>query len=326
MSEMRSPDLSSQSLAVIIVNYHAAHLVVAHLDALLGELTPFASARVIIVDNQSPGDDAEVLEKAAEPFDSVEVIRAPKNGGFAYGNNRGLEVATDEDLVFFLNPDAYPKPGALTRLAETLLTEERAGVVGPRLINNHGEERASAFSPFTPGIVYKQAGGLAGRLIGGPQELVMQLEEDGVIEAAWIPGAAMLVSREALNAVGGLDEGYFLYFEETDWLETIGRAGFRVLVDARATVEHIEGQSTGVVGSSGSRSDLPGYWYESWRRFWLKNRSRPTAILAAIAFLAGLFTGGVGRILKGKKETGRGPRIATFFKTCFLPILTGSKP
>ncbi|MEM7740259.1 MAG: glycosyltransferase family 2 protein [Pseudomonadota bacterium] len=326
MHQMRPTEPSQLSIAVIIVNYRAAHLVVENLDILQAELTPFAKSRIIIVDNHSPDNDAEVLQQAMHDADNINVLHAPKNGGFAYGNNRGLEVTGDADLIFFLNPDACPRPRAVEQMARTLLNEEDAGVVGARLVNTAGEERASAFARLTPGQVYFGAGGIAGHLLTGGTGMVLSLDAGDLTEAAWIPGAAMLVTRDVIQSVGGMDEGYFLYFEETDWLEAIGRAGFRILVDRRAVVEHIEGQSTGVVGSAGARDDLPDYWYDSWRRFWLKNRSRPIAASAAFAFLAALMTRRIAFFFKGTPIEGRGPRAGTFVQRCLLPIIRGGAP
>ncbi|MEO1041243.1 MAG: glycosyltransferase family 2 protein [Pseudomonadota bacterium] len=326
MSQMCATELSELSIAVIIVNYRAAHLVVNNLDALRAELTPFAESRIIIVDNQSPGDDAAVLEQATAAFGEIKVVRAPKNGGFAYGNNRGLEAAGETDLTFFLNPDAVPKPGAVAQMARTMLHEQKAGVIGAKLINSAGEERASAFARLTPGQVYFGAGGIAGHLLTGGTGMVLSLDAGDIIEAAWIPGAAMMVARDAIQSVGGMDEGYFLYFEETDWLEAISRAGFRILVDKRAVVEHIEGQSTGVVGSAGARDDLPDYWYDSWRRFWLKNRSRMVAGSAAFAFLAALSTRRIALLMRGAAVKGQGPRMKTFVQRCLVPIIRGGAP
>ncbi|MEL6325266.1 MAG: glycosyltransferase, partial [Pseudomonadota bacterium] len=99
-----SPKLPS--VAVIIVNYRAADLVAENLPSVLAELEAFSSFEVVIIDNASPGDDHRILAGAVAPHEHVRLIRAEKNGGFAYGNNRGLEVIGPSELVFFLNPDA----------------------------------------------------------------------------------------------------------------------------------------------------------------------------------------------------------------------------
>ncbi len=323
MSPDARADLGALTLSVIIVNYKAAQLVVANMPALLEEIAPFQSAEVIIVDNASPGEDRVQLSALAAAHRQVQLVRSEKNGGFAYGNNRGLEVASGSDLTFFLNPDARPRPGALRRLTETLLARERAGVVGPLLVNEAGEHRASAFARFEPLQEYAAAGGIAAGLLRA-RPRVERLAPGEIRETSWIPGAAMLVTQAALEVVGGMDEAYFLYFEETDWLEAIGAAGFTVLADGGAVVEHIEGVSTGLVGGKSARSDFPGYWYESWRRFWTKNRTRSEASLAALMFSAGLLTGSLKRTIKGGKG-GSGPRFKRFLSLCLLPILRGEK-
>lgn len=313
------------AVAVIIVNYGTAGLVIDHMPAVLSELDAFPGSTVHIVDNASPGGDAAELAAAFDGEARVEVIAAPENGGFAYGNNRGLEAIgqrTDRPLVFFLNPDARPRPGALTRMVETLLREPGAGVVGPRLVNDRGEERASAFRRSTPVQEYLAAGGVGGRLLGARAIRVETVMPGEVKETTWIPGAAMLVRPEVIERVGGMDEGYFLYFEETDWLEAVGRAGFRVLVDGGAVVEHIEGVATGVVGARARARDLPDYWYASWRRFWIKNRSHATAASAAAAFFLGLL---ISRLRRPRANTS-GARLGTFGSKCLWPAIRGAKP
>lgn len=321
MSPDARADLSTLTLSVIIVNYRAAHLVCENMPALLDEVSGFASADIIVVDNASPGEDRRQLTGLVAANEQVRLILAEKNGGFAYGNNRGLEVAEKTDLYFFLNPDARPRPGALRQMAETLLSREGAGVVGPLLVNEAGEHRASVFNRFEPLQEYSAGGGVASGLLR-TRPRVAPLATDEVKVADWIPGAAMLVKGEVIELVGGMDEDYFLYFEETDWLEQIGLAGFCIYADGGAVVEHIEGVSTGVVGGKVQRSDLPPYWYQSWRRFWVKNRTRGDTLLAALLFAAGIATGSIKRRLK-KQQGGSGPTLKRFVKLCLLPILRG---
>jgi GT2 family glycosyltransferase len=323
MSSAASDAIENKSIAVVIVNYNAAHLIEANIDGILAELACFASFRVVIVDNASPGDDRQVLRELATAYESVELVEAPRNGGFAYGNNRGLEAAGSTDLYFLLNPDARPRPGSVERMARTLLAHDKAGVVGPLLVSAEGEVRASAFARSRPWEEYVAGGGAAPNLLR-MRSRVEVVEADEIRQTTWIPGAAMLVRQAVIERVGGMDEGYFLYFEETDWLEKIGATGFEILADGGATVEHIEGASTGVVANKSVRTDLPPYWYESWRRFWTRNRTRPEAILAAVMFLAGLLTGRARRTFSHSRGSS-GPTLRRFVLLCLWPILRGAE-
>ncbi|MEM9837554.1 MAG: glycosyltransferase family 2 protein [Pseudomonadota bacterium] len=307
------------SVAVIIVNYKAAHLVAANLPALLAELEAFEAGEVMIVDNASPGDDRQVLTGAVAPHDNVRLINAEKNGGFAYGNNVGLSEIGPSDLVFFLNPDARPRPGALAQLATTVLDDPKNGIVGPLLVNEAGEERPSAFGRKNLVREFFGAACIDPKRFGLDGERALPVHRNEVIEAPWISGAAMMTRREVIDQVGGMDEGYFLYFEETDWIESIANAGYRVLCDTHAVIEHIEGQSTGVVDSKTENLGMPTYWYESWRRFWTKNRSRTKAVVAAFTVTFGLI---VRNVRWGKRS--RGPKVGDFAKHCLWPILKGA--
>lgn len=112
-------DIAAARVAVSIVNYRTAEMVIASLPALLRELDAFAEAVVFVVDNDSPGDDADRLAEyvAARGLGTrIRLIRSPRNGGFAAGNNLAFAACRTlerpPDAVLLLNPDAEIRPGA----------------------------------------------------------------------------------------------------------------------------------------------------------------------------------------------------------------------
>jgi N-acetylglucosaminyl-diphospho-decaprenol L-rhamnosyltransferase len=86
----------------------------------------------------------------------------------------------------------------------------------------------------------------------------------------WICGASMMIRESVFEAIGGLDEGYFLYFEETDFCLRAHRAGFTTWYVPQSRVMHIGGQSTGVTERNTAPRRLPAYWFESRRRYFTK--------------------------------------------------------
>jgi hypothetical protein len=106
-------------------------------------------------------------------------------------------------------------------------------------------------------------------------------------EVDWVAGASMLVRRQVFERVGLIDEAYFLYFEEVDFLLRAKQAGFRTFYVPASRVVHHMGASTGVTDEKGPPRRIPRYWFESRRRYFLKNHGPMHAALADSAFLLG---------------------------------------
>ncbi|MBB4657997.1 glycosyltransferase family 2 protein [Parvularcula dongshanensis] len=311
------------SVGVIIVNYGTADLVLAGLGATRREAAAHNGSHVYIVDNASPGGDADKLEAATAGMADVTVVAAPRNGGFAYGNNRALEAAEGRghDAYFMLNPDAYPREGALGRLVETMEAHPDAGIVGARVENEDGSPRSYAFEfPSALGeLASTSALGAVQRLTG---KVAKPQAVDGPAPCDWVTGAAFLIRREAIEAAGEMDEGFFLYFEEVDWNLAVRRAGFSVLTEPRARVVHYAGAATGLQGGKAVGKPLPTYWYESWRRYFVKNHGPAYAAGAALCYLAGTVLVTVKDTIAGQPRRG-GARLGTFARICLLGALRG---
>ena len=254
---------------VVIVNYRSAALTLAALRSLLPErerLGLTLEARVV----ENASGDAEALTEglsAAEFRSWVTLDVAPRNGGFAYGNNRGVEYGFSLDSVpdyfYFLNPDARVEPGAAVALLGFLAEHPRAGIVGSALENGDGSPHHIAYR-FPSTLSEVDSGlrlGLATRLLNRwvvPREMGAQAER-----VDWVTGASFAVRREVFAQIGGLDEGYFLYFEETDFCRTALEAGWECWYVPDSRVAHLEGATTGVNHEGAEKRRLPSYWFES---------------------------------------------------------------
>lgn len=283
-------------LAVIIVNYTTGPLVVDCLRSI-AETTEFGQRpRVYVVDNKSPDDSADLLEKAiADSFHSfASFIRADRNGGFSYGNNigvrRALQESPETQAVLLLNPDTIVQPGALQELVRGLADFPEAGLVGTRLLNvpvgdDEPVPQCSAFRfPSIAGEFESSAQlGLATRFLKN-RSVAMQ-PRDEPHECDWLSGAAVCIRREVLDAVGPMDEDYFLYFEETDYCRKARAMGFRCRYLPSSRIIHLDGQATGVVYRAQSR--YPAYWFESRRRYYIRHHGRAYAMVADAATILG---------------------------------------
>jgi N-acetylglucosaminyl-diphospho-decaprenol L-rhamnosyltransferase len=248
--------------------------------------------RVALVENDS--GDAETLqaELAAAQWDWVDLIVAPKNGGFAYGNNLGLVTSSQATgqpkHVVLLNPDTEVRTGAIFALVEFMNANPKVGIAGPRLEEADGNDWNWAFR--FPNVLSELDHGLhfgpVSRLL--KNYLVPMKMGNAPTRVDWLPGAAMIVRREVFDTIGLMDEGYFLYYEETDFCLAAARAGWECWYVPAGRVMHISGHSTGVTGREAKTKRLPKYWFESRRRFFLKNFGWRYAAAADVAYTLGI--------------------------------------
>jgi len=227
----RSP--SRPSLAVVVVNWNGRHL----LDDCLGSLRdPGLDPRIILVDNGST-DGSIAHCRLHHPH--VEILASPENRRWAGGNNLALERLLADgapDGVLLLNNDTIVPDGSLGRMIQALV-EEQAWAVTPRICYADDPERiwydGGDVGEWTGWITHRGIRGRAGK---------RRVERS---DSGYGTGCALLLSREALQTVGLLDESYFLYGEDTDYSLRIRRAGERIVHEPAAVVLHKISQTTG---------------------------------------------------------------------------------
>jgi N-acetylglucosaminyl-diphospho-decaprenol L-rhamnosyltransferase len=283
-------------VAAVIVTYKCAQLTINCLASIEAErATPGLRIRVIVVDNAS--GDFDSISRAAEAnhwSSWVTLIRAPKNGGFAYGNNLGIERAYQEEIpayFYLLNPDTEVRPGAIGSLVRFMETHPDVGITGSGIDNPDGSEWPIAFR--FPSLLSEISGGLETGLVSRllRQWEVPQRMANRSQPIDWVSGASMMIRPALFEAIGGLDENYFLYFEETDLCFRARRAGFSTWYVPESRVMHIEGQSTRVNERTVQPTRRPAYWFESRRRYFAVNlglaRAIAVDIVAVLAYSLG---------------------------------------
>lgn len=281
------------SVLVVIVNYRVASFTLQCLRSLIPERERIPGLRVTIIENDS-GDEAALREGLADASLEgwTELVVADKNGGFAYGNNyavrRMLSDVQPADYVLLLNPDTEVRPGAIETLVGFMDAHPDAGIAGAGLINGDGSDWPFAFrfptilSELDQGMQF----GPVAKLL--KKYAVAQQMGDIAQPIDWVPGAAMIVRREVFEDVGLMDQSYFLYYEETDYCLMAKRAGWSCWYVPEARVVHIAGQSTGVTVRDQRPPRRPDYWFESRRRYFMKNHGTLYALTADVAHMAGL--------------------------------------
>jgi len=210
----------------------------------LGSLLPIPRDlldEVLVVDNASSDDSVEAVR---ERYPEVRVIANPQNAGFARANNQGLRE-THGELVLFLNSDAELRPGALQALVSALDRRPELGLVGPRTLNSDGTVQVSYGPLLTPLAEWRQRRRVRAVSRRDPAAL-RRLEAEGRRDGSpdWLSGSCLLARREALSAVGGFDEAFFLYEEDVDLCLRLRRAGWEIAYVAAAEVVHHLGRSS----------------------------------------------------------------------------------
>lgn len=221
----------TRSLAVVVVSYNAADVLMRTLESVTRAVDGLA-AEILVVDNDSPDGSADLV---ASRFPGVRLFRRP-NLGFAAGVNHGVS-ATAADTILLLNPDCFVDGPALRRCLETLESAPDIAAVSCRMVDEDGAPMMSA-RPFPTLRTY-----FSERLsVAAAYPRVPFPPAPVDVDSA--TGAFVLITRRAWNEVGPFDEGFFLYFEETEWFWRAKRAGWRVVHEPRATVVHLGAEST----------------------------------------------------------------------------------
>jgi len=224
------------AIDAVVVAYNSG----ATLRGCVEPLTGIAAVSVTVVDNASPEDPLPAI--AGLP---VSAIRAPRNGGFSYGCNLGASGG-GAPYVLLLNPDARIDAAGVDALREVLDRDPAAGIAGPRILDADGSLLYSQRRFPRLGSTLAQALFLHRifRRARWSDELVRRPEAyERPGSPDWLSGACLLVRRSALEEVGGLDEGFFLYCEDTDLCRRLSRRGWGVRYVPGATARHSEGSS-----------------------------------------------------------------------------------
>src|SRR5579862_9187929 len=255
--------MADLDIATVIVSYRSAALSIEALRSLEGERSRGRlQLRAVVVDNAS--GDLPQIEQAVTRHgwgSWVTLVAAPRNGGFAYGNNLGIAHAhavSKPAYVYLLNPDAQVRPHAVEILVRFLETHPAIGIAGSGFENLDGSDWPIAFrfptlfSEIDAGMHW----GLVSRLL--KRWVVARVMTKTAQPVDWICGASMMIRPAVLAAIGGMDENYFLYFEETDFCRRALVAGHSTWYVPQSRVMHVMGQSTGVTDTRQGPRRLPG--------------------------------------------------------------------
>lgn len=288
-------------ILAVVLNYQTADLSARAVRAALRAISGLR-AEIVVVDNASDDGSFEHLSKefATEPL--VRVVQAGRNGGFGAGNNFGcaqhMTDGSEPDFLYFLNSDAFPSQDAIKALADYLTQHPNVGIVGSYI---HGPDNTPHTTAFRfPSILGELEGaiklGVVSNLLA--KHIVPLPVPSETVLVDWLAGASLMIRSSVFKDIGGFDERYFLYFEETDLCLQAARAGWPTVYVRESEVEHVGSVSTGMK----EWVRVPRYWFESRWLYLTKNHSVSYAILATLLNVAGTGLHRLKSLLKGRKS------------------------
>jgi N-acetylglucosaminyl-diphospho-decaprenol L-rhamnosyltransferase len=236
-------------LSAVVVSWNVKELLAGCLASLYTSLDGGGiSFEVVVVDNASADGSAAMVR---ERFPQAHLLANAENRGYAAGSNQGLALIRGRCVVV-LNPDTLVHGNALGTLLRFMDETPSAGMAGPGLVYQDGQFQHSAFAFPALAQVLFDFFPLHGRLL--------ESRLNGRYPRSWYAagrpfpvghplGACMMVRREVLEKVGGMDEGFFMYCEELDWAMRIHHAGWEVYCVPAAELVHYAGRSTQQVRS-----------------------------------------------------------------------------
>ncbi len=230
-----------QPVSVIIVNHNAGSLIMQCVQTALEQ-----AQEVIVIDNASTDSSSDKLQQCFPQNNRFSMIFSHKNLGFSAGCNLGM-TAAKQPYILFLNPDCLLGAESLKLMMEVLQSNSTIGMVGGYLINPDGSEQGGGRRAIpTPWRALVRACGLYRLEKLSPRlffdfHLNKQPLPPAPIEVEAISGALMLVSRNAIDEVGGWDEGYFLHCEDLDLCMRFRDKNLKIMFVPTAPVTHFQG-------------------------------------------------------------------------------------
>lgn len=293
-----STKLSSVSnrarITAIVVNYRTPDLAKRCINALFAQQHEQFDLRAVLVDGYSNDESSSQLSEFCDRHSSGAINFLPLqiNGGFGWANNQvilnELYGADPPDFIYLLNPDAVVTPQALPRLVDILAAHPEAGAAGSMLIDEAGQPLGGGHQ--FPSVASEFARGsktaFLARCLGVESVTFSHTSR----ECDWVTGASVLFRTAALAQCGPFDDGFFLYFEDTELMWRLRRNGWSIWHEPASVVEHVGGAATGIGTHHKGRKipARPRYWYQARQRYLSLTLGPALGFLATAAWLAGV--------------------------------------
>lgn len=211
-------------VSVLILNFNGGEKVLRCLD--LANKLDYPSFEVIVIDNGSTDGSKEKIKKQ---FPNVKLVENKENLGSVKAHNQGFSLARGE-FILGLDDDSIPSRDLLKNLIPVALSDKKIGIVVPKLY----------YYKFPN--VFNSTGFFLNPLTGKMKDLGIGKEDLGQLdfqrEVDFVPSAVILVRKSVIKEVGGMNEDYFVYYEDSDWCLRIRRAGYKIIYAPNAKAWH----------------------------------------------------------------------------------------
>jgi len=256
---------------VSIINYRTPELTLSCVQSVLA-CRGGANLAVVVIDNASGDESVATIQNwvsAQEPPVPVTLMASDLNLGFAGGHNAVMQ-AHPAAFYLLLNSDTVLREDALTRLLAAADACPRAGILAPALEDEDGTRQISCFRFHTPASELIRGAGtgpVTRMLVRYDVPLGTAPDPDAI---DWVSFACVLVRHEVISRTGGLDDGFFLYYEDAEFCHRVQKTGWQVAYIPDARVVHFRGGSGPVKALSRAARRLPPYYYRSRARYFRK--------------------------------------------------------
>lgn len=314
-------------LSVVMVNYRTPDFVIGCLTTLLPELEAI-DARVVIVDNHSADNSPEIIRTWLTEHDAagkVLFVQSNRNAGFADGNNIGIE-SCHAQYYLLLNSDTLVRSGAIRALLDTAMRFPEAGLISPRLEWPDGTGQESCFQFITPfsELIASSKTGLIEKLL--KQYIVAWPVQEKIARPQWTSFACVMVKNEVFKQIGLLDNGYFMYFEDTEFCYRAHKAGWEIVHNPEAHVVHLRGGSSPVKEQSRLKKRVPRYFYESRARYFYQTSGWPGLMSANLLWWIGRIVSGTRQLLGRSDKAAIEGQWLDIWTNCLKPLKQYTSP
>lgn len=263
------------NLGIIIVNHKSRGLTRNCLLSLQDDLKTFSGTVGICVVNS--GADQPTTEMVSAQFPNVQVL-TKENSGYPSAVNEGISNL-DAEYYLILNPDIMLlEGGILQRLYEYMQQHPQVGICAPRLLNPDGTKQFSArkFPPTFLPLYARTPLGKSARVKKTMRAyLMMHASDVDAEEVDWVLGSTMLVRKRMIDEIGGMDQHFFMYFEDVDWCRRAWEKGWRIVVLNTVRVVHFHTRDSAEGGISSLAKKTTREHIKSWVYYVRKYRGKP---------------------------------------------------
>lgn len=238
----------SFDVSIIIVNWNAGKYLQETIESLV-EKTKNISYELIIVDNNSNRDEESFLyiQNVLSKWNNFTFIKADENLGFSKANNIGMSISKGRNLLI-LNPDVVFSNNIIEILSNYLDNNEEVGMVGPKVLNPDGSFQQPCLrgKPYPKDTLFH----IVGLAKVFPKNeyfngyAMWNVDRDKINECWALSGCCMMLKKSLYEEIGGMDEQFFMYQEETDWGIRTKNVGKKVIYNPNAVVTHYQGVTT----------------------------------------------------------------------------------